>query len=165
MLFLESKTLNHPLNTDARLTLLKDLQDRSLTPLIRSHRLRSFEDVLLNADRTTEMETALAASTESTTGEPYVRGDLFSFDDYILFLVFEDDDSIRAGIVYEATTPEPFRKLDSFCQDIRDLSEWESSPPAIPQGFRTNVERQDAVSLYPRLRKETMGKRILAASK
>ena len=164
MLFLESKTLNHQLSTDARLALLQELQDRSLVPLIRTHRLRSFEDVLLGVDHISEMESALAASTESTTGEPYVRGDLFSFDDYILFLVFEDD-SIRAGIVYEATTPEPFRKLDSFCQDIRNLSEWESSTPAMPQGFRTFVERQDADSLYTSLRKETMSKRILAASK
>jgi hypothetical protein len=165
MLFLESKTLNHSLDTAARLTLLQELQDRNLVPLIRSQRRRSFEDVLLSADRISEMETALAASTESTTGEPYVRGDLFTFVDYILFIIFEDDDSIRAGIVYEATTPEPFRKLDSFCQDIRSLAEWQSSTPAMPQGFRTFVERQDADSLYTSLRKETMSKRILAASK
>jgi hypothetical protein len=165
MLFLESKTLSHSLDTAARLTLLQELQDRNLVPLIRSQRRRSFEDVLLSADRISEMETALASSTESTTGEPYVRGDLFTFVDYILFLIFEDDDSIRAGIVYEATTPEPFRKLDSFCQDIRSLAEWQSSTPAMPQGFRTFVERQDADSLYTSLRKETMSKRILAASK
>jgi hypothetical protein len=165
MLFLESKTLNHPLSTDARLALLQELQERSLIPLIRTHRLRSFENVLLGADHISEMERALAASTESTTGEPYVRGDLFSFDDYILFLVFEDDDSMRAGIVYEASTPEPFRKLDSFCRDIHGLAEWQTSTPAMPQGFRTFVERQDADSLYTSLRKETMSKRILAASK
>ena len=181
MLFLESKTLNHSTNTDLRLAMLQELQERSLVPLIRSHRLRSFENVLLSPDRISEMETALAASTESTTGEPYVRGDLFSFDDYIVFLIFEDDDDsnslIRAGIVYEANTPEPFRKLDSFCQDIRNLlilrnplnansfPEWATSTPAMPQGFRTFVERQDADSLYTSLRKETMSKRILAASK
>ncbi len=98
----------------------------------------------------------------------------FSFDDYILFLVFEDDDDssafIRAGIVYEANTPEPFRKLDSFCHDIRSLlilrnqpnadsfPEWQTSTPAMPQGFRTFVERQDADSLYTSLRKETMSR-------
>ncbi len=76
MLFLESKTLNHPLDTTARLTLLQELQERNLVPLIRSQRLRSFEDVLLGVDHTREMEMALAASTESTTGEPYLRGDL-----------------------------------------------------------------------------------------
>ncbi len=179
MLFLESKTLNHSLDTAKRLELLQELQERNLVPVIRSQRLRSFREVLFDVDRISEMETALTASTESTTGEPYVRGDLFSFEDYILFLVFEDEDEsnsfIRAGIVYEANTTEPFRKLDSFCQDIRSLlimrnpqsssPEWQTSTPAMPQGFRSFVERQDADSLYTSLRKETMSKRILAASK
>ncbi|HET6972725.1 MAG TPA: hypothetical protein VFH96_01800 [Pyrinomonadaceae bacterium] len=175
MLFLESRTLNHQLDTAGRLGLLQELQARSVVPLIRSHRLRTFADVVLDADRIADMEAALAASTESTTGEPYVRGDLFSFSDYILFLVFEDDDDlIRAGIVYEANTPEPFRKLDSFCQDIRSFlnqqnagwyPEWQTTSPPMPQGFRTFVERQDADSLYTSLRKESMSKRILAASK
>ena len=176
MLFLESKALNHPLDTGGRTRLLRELHDHGLVPLIRSHRLRCFEDVLLSADHVEKMEKSLACSTESTTGEPYVRGDLFCFEDYILFLVFEDDDDsyVRAGIVYEARTPEPFRKLDSFCQDIRSLldqqndgsfPQWVTSTPSLPQGFRTFVERQDADSLFTSLRKETMSKRILAASK
>lgn len=179
MLFLDSKTLNHSLKTDARLALLQELQARNLTPVLRSQRLHSFENVLGGAEHIGEMEKALAASTESTTGEPYVRGDLFSFDDHILFLAFEDDEPsiIRAGIVYEANTAEPFRKLDAFCQDIRSLlimrnqqnagsfPEWQTSAPAMPQGFRTFVERQDADSLYTSLRKESMSRRILAASK
>ena len=124
-----------------------------------------------------ELETALASSTESTTGEPYVRGDLFCFQDYILFLVFEADDSVRAGIVYEARTPEPFRKLDAFCHDVRSIlisqqeqiamsfPEWATNGTVMARGFRTFVERQDADSLYTSLRKETMTKRVLAASK
>jgi hypothetical protein len=177
MLFLESKALNHPVNTDGRTRLLQELQQRDMVPLIRSHRLRCFENVLLTPDNIAELENSLSRSTESTIGEPYVRGDLFCFTDYILFLVFEDDDYIRAGIVYEARTPEPFRKLDSFCNDVRNLliahdqqiaisfPEWETSTSAMPQGFRTFVGRQDADSLYTSLRKETMSKRILAASK
>ena len=170
MLFLESRTLNHSLDTAARTNLLKELQARNMSPLIRSHRLRCFEDVLLDVDHVTNMEAALAASTESTLGEPFVRGDLFCFPDYILFLVFEDDiDLLRAGIVYEARTAEPFRKLDSFCQDIKSAlainGEWQTSAPPMPQGFRTFIERQDADSLYTSRRKETMSKRILAASK
>ena len=107
MLFLESKLLNHALDTTGKTTLLKELQDREIVPLIRSHRLRCFEDVLLNHDHVNEMETALASSTESTIGEPFVRGDLFCFHDYILFLVFEDDDdALRAGIIYAAHTAE-----------------------------------------------------------
>src|SRR5689334_23849969 len=170
MLFLESKLLNHTIDAAGRLTLLQQLHERDLAPLIRSHRLRSFEDVLLNHDRVNEMEAALASSTDSITGEPFVRGDLFCFQDYILFLVFEDDaDAIRAGIVYEANTAEPFRKLDAFCHEVRNVlqpvGDWQTTTPAMPQGFRSFVERQDADSLYTSLRKETMSKRILAASK
>jgi hypothetical protein len=177
MLFLESKALNQAINSDGRTRLVKELQERGMVPLIRSHRLRCFEDVLLSVDHVEQMEKTLACTTESTIGEPYVRGDLFCFEDYILFLVFEDDDRdsyVRAGIVYEPRTPEPFRKLDSFCHDIRSVLEpqngdsfpqWTTSTPSLPQGFRTFVERQDADSLYTSLRKETMSKRILAASK
>ena len=174
MLFLESKALTHTIDAAGRTRLLQELQDRGIVPLIRPYRLRCFEDVLLGLDHVNEMEAALASSKESTLAEPFVRGDLFCFQDYILFLVFEDEDSsIRAGIVYEARTPEPFRKLDSFCHEVRSLlvqntmflHEWQTSTPALPQGFRTFVERQDADSLYTSLRKETMSKRILAASK
>jgi len=177
MLFLESKSLNHLVNADGRTRLLQDLQARDMVPLIRSHRLRCFEDVLLAPGHADELESALSRSTESTLSEPYTRGDLFCFSDYILFLVFEDDDYIRAGIVYEARTAEPFRKLDSFCNEVRNLlsshdqqiamsfPDWETSNAAMPKGFRTFVERQDADSLYTSLRKETMSKRIQAASK
>jgi hypothetical protein len=179
MLFLESKALNQAVDVNGRTKLLQELQERNMSPLIRSHRVRCFEDVLLSADHVKEMETALASSNESTLEEPFIRGDLFCFEAYILFLVFDDGDdpSVRAGIVYEARTPEPFRKLDGFCQEVRGIlvshaqqiaglfPEWETSAPAMAQGFRTFVERQDADSLYTSLRKETMSKRILAASK
>ena len=175
MLFLESKALNYPIDAAARTRLLQELQEREIVPLIRSYRLRCFEDVLLGLNHVNEMEATLVSATDSTLAEPFVRGDLFCFHDYILFLVFEDEDDsvIRAGIVYEARTPEPFRKLDSFCQEVRSLlaqngrsiPEWKTSTPPMPQGFRTFVERQDADLLYTSLRKETMSKRILAASK
>ena len=178
MLFLESKTLNHAVDADARTSLLRELQEREMVPLIRSHRLRCFEDVLLNVDHVSEIEKTLATTNDSTIGEPFVRGDLFCFPDYVLFVVFEDQDEayVRAGIVYEARTPEPFRKLDSFCHEVRNLlvsthangssvPEWQTSTPSLPQGFRTFVERQDGDSLYTSMRKETMSKRILAASK
>ncbi len=176
MLFLESKTLNHAVDGDARTRLLQELQDRELMPLIRSTRLRCFEDVVLDADRVGEVESSLASWNMTTIDEPYVRGDLFCFHDYILFLIFENEEAsfVRAGIVYEARTPEPFRKLDSFCEQVRNLlntafdsyfPDWELGKAAMPQGFRTFVERQDADSLYTSLRKETMSRRILAASK
>ena len=180
MLFLETKTLNHPVDGDARTRLLEQLQEQGLAPLIRTTRLRFFADALLGADRVSDLESALASYNESTIDEPFVRGELFCFHDYVLFLIFENDDAngafLRAGIVYEPRTPEPFRKLDSFCQDVRTLlatraeqngefPQWQSGKSAMPQGFRTFVEKQDADSLYTTLRKESMTKRILAASK
>ncbi|HKR14020.1 MAG TPA: hypothetical protein VJT15_18300 [Pyrinomonadaceae bacterium] len=181
MLFLESKTLNHAVDGDARTGLLQQLQEQALTPLIRTTRLRCFEEVLLNVDQAGEVESSLASSSQATSqttiDEPYVRGDLFCFHDYVLFLIFEEASFLRAGIVYEARTAEPYRKLDAFCEQIRsplldqhrdmngDFPQWQLGKAAMPQGFRTFVERQDADSLYTSMRKETMSRRILAASK
>ena len=174
MLFLDTKALNYSSDGHARTRLLGELQERGFTPTIRTTRQRFFEDVMQGAERISDLESELVAYNESTIDEPFVRGDLFFFHDYVLFLLFEKDETIRAGIVYEPRTPEPFRKLDSFCDEVRsllsreqpyDFPQWQSGAPAMPQGFRTFVEKQDADSLYTSLRKETMSKRILAASK
>jgi hypothetical protein len=133
------------------------------------------------------MESAIAEWAESQNAEPYVRGDLFFLNDHVFFLVFDDKaqaHGIRAGIVYEARTPEPFRKLDSFCRHVRELllgdsepkvnghhqtaedfPQWTQGNPNMPDGFRRFVARQDTDSLYTSLRKDTMSRRILAASK
>ena len=66
MLFLETKTLNHSVGGDARTKLLQELQERGLTPLIRSARLRFLADVLLGADRISELETALGSFNDTT---------------------------------------------------------------------------------------------------
>ena len=55
MLFLETKTLNHSVDVGARTQLLQELQDHGLTPLIRTTRLRFFEDALLGADHIAEL--------------------------------------------------------------------------------------------------------------
>ena len=100
MLFLETKALNYTVDGNSRIRLLQELQDEGLTPLIRTTRLRFFEDVLLSVDRISELESALS-SAQSTIDEPFVRGDLFCFDDHLLFIVFDDDSAenvVRAGI-------------------------------------------------------------------
>src|SRR5262245_24688084 len=102
MLFLETKTLNYAVDSNARTRLLQELQDEGLAPLIRTTRLRFFEDVLPGLDRVSELESALSSTTDSTIGEPFVRGDLFCFPDYVLFLLFDDEAAaslVRAGIV------------------------------------------------------------------
>src|SRR6266542_3265651 len=186
MLFVESKSLSYGLEGAGRTQLLEELQEKNLTPLIRSARLSCFDHVLLGPERIREMETAVAAWTESENREPYVRVDLFCLSDHVFFIMFNDQaqvPGIRAGIVYEASTPEPFRKLDSFCRDVRalllaqseaqgnggvqaeDFPDWVQGKPSIPEGFKRFVAKQDTDSLYTSLRKDTMSRRILAASR
>jgi hypothetical protein len=184
MLFVESKSLSHKIEGTSRTQLLEELQEKNLTPLIRSARLNCFDRVLLGPERIGEIETAVAIWTESENGEPYVRGDLFCLNDHVFFLIFDDKATvpgIRAGIVYEASTQEPFRKLDSFCRNVRELlladsgaqwsgaaedfPEWTHGKPNIPDGFKRFVAKQDTDSLYTSLRKDTMSRRILAASR
>jgi hypothetical protein len=186
MLFVESKSLSYGIEGAGRTQLLEELQEKNLTPLIRSARLSCFDHVLLGPERIREMETAVAAWTESENREAYVRGDLFCLNDHVFFLIFNDQaevPGIRAGIVYEASTPEPFRKLDSFCRDVRalllarseaqgnggvqaeDFPDWVQGKPSIPEGFKRFVAKQDTDSLYTSLRKDTMSRRILAASR
>jgi len=185
MLFVESQSLNQDLDGKGRLQLLEELQEKKLTPLIRSARLNCFDHLLLSSDRISEIETAVATWTESEDREPYVKGDLFCLNDHVLFLIFDDKTGfpgLRAGIVYEAGTAEPFRKLDSFCRDIRalllarkatqvdgvfkeeEIPQWTHAEASIPDGFKRFVASQDTDSLYTSLRKDTMTRRILAAS-
>lgn len=180
MLFLESKVLNYRVATTDRNNLLQRLQERQFNPLIRSLRLKCYADLLAGSDKVSEMDAAIARWCESSMDEPFVSGEVFSFSDYVLYLTFDDDNpegpAINAGIVYGIQTTEPFRKLDGFCADIREalmsarsdqrseFPNWQNGGQAMPQGFRAFVEKQDVDSLYTNLRKETMGKRILAAS-
>ena len=180
MLFLDSKILNHSVNEEARVTLLHALQKRDFKPLIRSLRIHCFEELLIDSDRLADVENTMVRWTASSTEEPFVVGDLFAFEGYLLYLIFEAEGFVTAGIVYETDTPEPFRKLNTFCQDIRSLlitaqeettgmdvinfPEWEAETKSMPQGFRTFVEKQDSDSLFTNLRKEMMTRRIIAAS-
>jgi hypothetical protein len=185
MIFVESKTLNQRLEATRRTRLLQALEQKNLTPMIRSARLKCFEQALLGAAQSDEVEQAIAGWTESETGEPYVRGDLFCLPDHVFFVNFDDKAGrVYAGIVYEAGTPEPFRKLDSFCREIREflltdtqtmvngiaqtvfeLPHWTEGKANMPEGFKRFVARQDTDSLYTSLRKDTMSRRILAASR
>jgi hypothetical protein len=124
MLFVESKVLDRPVDGAARTALLEKLEDRGLTPLIRTARLFMFDLALLKSDRARELESAVAARTEVEGDAPYVRGELFCFRDYAHFIIFgESEDGapgVRAGIVYEADTVEPAQKLEEFCQNVGD---------------------------------------------
>jgi hypothetical protein len=127
MLFIESKISNQRVDAQTRLLLLERLQDKGLVPLIRSARLHCFELALTSPDRVPEMERAVAQQARIEMDAPYVRGDVFCFEDFVLFLIFGDEESdvsgMRAGIVYEAETPAPQLSLESFCRNVRDALE------------------------------------------
>ena len=184
ILFLESKTLRFNVGPSQRIELLDALQQRELNPLIRSGRRHCFEQLADSPESIAELESSFAKWMESSGTDPYVRGDVFCFKDHVFFLMFnesEDQDAsqICAGIVFETTTTEPFRKLDSFCHEVRDalvmvvgqsseadpkVPDWQQGEPVMQQGFKRFIARQEVDSLYTSLRKETMSRRILAAS-
>src|SRR5256885_6052497 len=124
MLFVESKTLKQNVDARARRALLEKLQEKGLTPLIRSARMSCYEQALLGPDRADEMEREVAAWAEAEDERTYIRGDVFCFEDFVLFLIFGDDQeeeaSVRAGIVYGAEMLEPEKKLDAFCRNVSD---------------------------------------------
>ena len=127
MLFIESKVSDRRVDARTRLLLLEKLQDKGLVPLIRSARLHCFELALTGPERVPEMERAVAEQARIEMDAPYVRGDVFCFEDFVLFLVFGDEErdvsGLRAGIIYEAETQAPQLSLDSFCRNVRDALE------------------------------------------
>jgi hypothetical protein len=183
--------LEHELSDQGRLHLLEKLQERNFIPLIRSTRLSCYGQALADTNQAGEMERLIAALAESEQQAPYVRGDIFCFDDHIFFLLFGDpvygpSTGMRAGIVYEPQTTEPLQKLNSFCQTVRlclaadasgrldegdadddglgmKLTAWRQSPSTIQQGFMRFVARQDADSLSTIACRENARERVRAA--
>ncbi|HEX8068370.1 MAG TPA: hypothetical protein VF546_00360 [Pyrinomonadaceae bacterium] len=127
MLLVATKTLAHDVELPTRTPLLEKLQEKGLMPLVRSARLHAYEVALLGAERTSELERAVAAQADAEGEAPYVRGDLFCFEDFVHFLIFADGGAptaqLRAGIVYEPDTPDPRGKLDAFCRNVFDALE------------------------------------------
>ncbi|HEY0385899.1 MAG TPA: hypothetical protein VGC64_07800, partial [Pyrinomonadaceae bacterium] len=140
MLFVESKTADENVEQSARLPLLERLQERGLVPLIRSTRLHCYETALLASDRAGEMEQALAEHATNAAESPYVRGDIFCFEDFVLFLIFDDEESaqtgLRAGIVYEAEMTDAHKELEAFC---RNVGEALNSAREAPAGFMSEA--------------------------
>ncbi|HYY96158.1 MAG TPA: hypothetical protein VE713_16755 [Pyrinomonadaceae bacterium] len=126
MLFIESKVADVSVEKSLRTHVLGALQERGLVPLIRAARLHFFEQALMGAERVREMEQALAAWTDAEGDVPYVRGDLFCFDDYAHFVIFGEADAggaLRAGVVYDAETADPAGKLEAFCRNVQEALE------------------------------------------
>jgi hypothetical protein len=178
MLLLASRILEHELDQAGRLRLLEKLQERGFTPLIRSARLSCFEQAVADSVQVEEMERLIAASLDSDAQAPYVSGDIFCFADHVFFLLFGDAARVRAGIVYERRTQEPLRKLNFFCQTISlcvgdagegeaegstQLTPWRQDWPAVEDGFRRFVVKQDPDILSAVACRENSRERVRAA--
>jgi hypothetical protein len=124
MLFIESMTSESRVEHLLRLPLLERLQERGFVPLIRSARLHCYETALLGSDRASEMEQELVAWSAAEEDSQYIRGDIFCFEDFVLFLLFDDAenarDGLRAGIVYEAEMTDALEELEAFGRNVSE---------------------------------------------
>lgn len=126
MLLIETRAAEQSVEKSLRTPLLEALQERGHVPLIRSARVSFFERASGDAAHAVELERAVADWTDAEGVEPYVRGDVFCSDDFAHFLVFADESEgggLRAGIVYDAETAEPARRLEEFCRSVTEAYE------------------------------------------
>jgi hypothetical protein len=149
MLFIESKIADVEIEKSLRTHALEALQERGLVPLIRAARLHFFEQALAGSERMSEMEQAVAAWTDAEGLTPYVRGDVFCFDDYAHFVIFGDPDAgtgLRAGVVYDAETADPAGKLEAFCRNVQEALESAARSASAESSAASASERSDARS-------------------
>lgn len=126
MLLIETRVAEQSVEKGLRMPLLEALQARGLVPLIRTARVSFFEHAAGDAAHALELERAVAEWTDAEGIEPYVRGDVFCSDDFAHFLIFADESEgggLRAGIVYDAETAEPARRLEEFCRNVSEAFE------------------------------------------
>ncbi|HEX7312373.1 MAG TPA: hypothetical protein VF297_00385 [Pyrinomonadaceae bacterium] len=127
MLFVESRTADLNVERQLRTPVLEALRRRGFAPLIRSARLHFFEQAAGGAEHARELERALEERAASEGEEPYVRGDLFCFDDFVHYLIFGEGfgggAGLRAGMVYDAGTVAPSERLEAFCRSVEEAYE------------------------------------------
>jgi hypothetical protein len=147
MLLIEIRESLQLLDAVTRQILLDRLQEKGLTPLIRSTRNAMFENLVTGSTSQRRIERALSEYSEKNGEGPYFPGDIFCFEDHALFLIFDSMDTghgMKAGIVNLPGCFEPSRKLDVFCRNIQDALEspMDDGRPLIEGGFANWSETQ-----------------------
>lgn len=184
MLLLASRILEQELRDEERLRLLEKLREKRYLSLIRSMRLKFFDQMVGDSRQASEMERTVAAHVNSEQRRDYVQGDLFFADDHLFFILFGGQElgtsQMRAGVVYEPQTAQPLRKLNAFCQTINlcltnhqsdenqtesatSLTRWRQDTAAFHQGFMRFVARQDADTLSAIACRENSRERVRAS--
>lgn len=127
MLFVESRTADLSVEKHLRTPVLEVLRQRGFVPLIRSARMHFFEQAAAGPEHARELERALEERAAAEGEEPYVRGDLFCFDDFVHYLIFGDGfgggAGLRAGVIYDGETVAPNERLEVFCLSVEEAYE------------------------------------------
>jgi hypothetical protein len=127
MLFVASRTADLNVEKHLRTPVLEALRQRGFVPLIRSARLHFFEQAAAGPEHARELERALEERAAAEGEVPYVRGDLFCFEDFVHYLIFGDGfgggAGLRAGVVYDAETLVPNERLEAFCLSVGEAYE------------------------------------------
>jgi hypothetical protein len=128
----------------------------------------------------------VARKTGAAEVDRYVRGELFAFADYVLFLNFDGNEDrvagISAGIIFTRDTTEPLAKLDRFCNTLTHTlhslrqpgsaaeekatpdAGWQRRAPLPTAGYARFISRQDVDFLSAAPRRESLRERQHAAA-
>ena len=149
MLLIETMVAEQSVEKNLRTPLLEALQGRGQVPLIRSARMRFYEQAAGDATHACELERSVGEWTDADGVEPYVRGDLFCSEDFAHFLIFADESEggagLRAGIVYDAETAEPAQRLEAFCRSVTEAYE-EAARGARAEGTQNREARNGSAA-------------------
>lgn len=148
MLLIETRVAEQSVEKALRTPLLEALRGRGFEPLIRSARMSFFEQAAGDAAHARELERAVAVWTDAEGIEPYVRGDVFCSEEFAHFLIFAEESEgggLRAGLVYDAETAEPARRLEEFCRNVAEAYE-EATRGARAEGPTNGVNENGAAS-------------------
>lgn len=125
MLLVKCQTLKCRVEGTTRITVLEKLQEQGLAPLIGSARTKSYELSLHGTERVMELEKFVVQEAATEGMMPYLPGDVFCFEDFFLFLIFDDEEGeiaeIRAGIIYQAERTNPYPELEEFCRKVSSV--------------------------------------------
>ncbi|MCA1626722.1 MAG: hypothetical protein LC742_01990, partial [Acidobacteria bacterium] len=174
---IESRALEYFVDAAMRVSLLEKLREIGIVSLIHSSRQHLFALALHGSENIRELEQTLIQNAEM----PYVRGDLFCFEDFAYFLLFGDA-GLRAGVVHCGGEEDSQHRLDDFCRNVvealnaalagagRDVLAtgvpsgmvWRERVPRVSESFKRFVAREGGTTSANRARGEMEAVRLRA---